>query len=155
MKINGKKIDKPSAEICVIPRETGDIVFKAEAVLDFTEFDKLCPEPEMKRQKNVKTGSVKMIKGKDYEQLVEEHATARMNYMIIKSLESTDGLEWDNIDISKPETWSNYEDELQESGLSMAEINMIVNIVLVANSLDDRKYKEARERFLASQSKKA
>ena len=155
MKLFGKKIDKPSAEICVIPRADKDYVFKAEAVLDFDDFDKLCPEPKESTSLNAKTKEVTKVKGKAYEERVEAWSTNRMNYMIIKSLSATEGLEWDNIDLKDVKTWVNYKDELMESGLSAGEVNRVVSIVLEANSLDDKKYKEAHDRFLASQSKKA
>jgi len=155
MKLFGKKIDKPSTEICVIPRDGKDYVFRAQAVLDFKEFDKLCKEPEMSIRKNVKTGEVSKVPSKDYDKQMDEYATNRMNYLIIKSLEATEGLTWDTIKMEDISTWGNYDKELKESGLSATEVNKIVSAVLIANSLDDTKYKEARERFLASQSKKA
>ena len=45
MKINGRKLD-PIVEVLVIPRQDGDIVFKAKPVTDYTEFNALCAEPK-------------------------------------------------------------------------------------------------------------
>jgi hypothetical protein len=44
MKIGGKKIQHgPATEIIVFPRENGeDLAFRATAMLDKTEFDKIC-----------------------------------------------------------------------------------------------------------------
>ena len=155
MKLFGKKIDKPQEEILVIPREGQDHVFKAEAILDFTEFEKMCPEPEMSISKDVKTGLETKVKSKAFDKKMDEYATNRMNYMIVKSLEATDGLEWETIDFGKIKTYGNYKDELIDSGITESEISKLIGIVLSANSLDDTKYAEARKRFLASQSKKA
>jgi len=156
MKIFGKTISKPSDEIIVIPREEGDIVFTASAVLDYEEFLKICPEPNAPIKKNVKTGvTTKALDNKKYLKAVEEHADHRMNYTIIKSLSATKGLEWEQVDISDPTTYKVYSVELEESGLTQMEVNKLIEGVLIANCLDDSKYKEARARFLASQSKKA
>jgi hypothetical protein len=47
MKINGEEIKGPNTELIVIPRSNGNpIVFKAQAILDFDDFDKLCPRPK-------------------------------------------------------------------------------------------------------------
>jgi hypothetical protein len=155
MKLFGKTIDKPKEEVLVIPREGKDHVFKAEAILDFTELDKMNPEPELSSLKNVKEGTSKKVKGKDYNKKMDDYATNRMNYMMVKSLEATEGLEWETIEYDKIKTYANYKQELLDSGITDGEVGMLVAMVLIANSLSDAKYEEARKRFLALPSKKA
>jgi hypothetical protein len=71
--------------------------------------------------------------------------------MILKSLSATEGLEWEQVDMSKPETWHNYGDELVSSGFSPAEIFAITEAVMTACGLNQKKIDEATERFLAGQ----
>ncbi len=156
MKLNGKSIDKPKDVIVVIPRDAQDHVFTATAVLDFDEFEKICPEPVPPTKTNVKTSqSFADVNNPKYKKKVDEHATMRMNYMIIKSLSATAGLEWEDVDISKPDTYEKYLPELQEGGLSLIEVNKLIEAVMEVNSLRQEVYEEAKKRFLAGQSKKA
>ena len=71
--------------------------------------------------------------------------------MILKSLEATEGLEWETVKMDDPETWLNYEKELKDSGLSPIEVGRIVGICMSANGLDERKMEAARDAFLAEQ----
>ena len=45
MKIKGVKVTNTYEEVVVLPRATGNLVFKSRAVTDFSVFDKLCPPP--------------------------------------------------------------------------------------------------------------
>jgi hypothetical protein len=46
MKLNGRKIEGPNVETVIIPRgEDEPIVFRCQAVLDYDEFDLVCPRP--------------------------------------------------------------------------------------------------------------
>jgi len=155
MKIFGKKIDKPNNVFVVIPRESGDIVFEIQSVLDFDEFDAVCPEPTMPIATNQKTGESKPQETKSFKKKASEYSDMKMAYLVIKSLEATEGLEWETVKLNDPKTYGNYIKELEESGLVANDVAKIVDGVLEANSLDDKKYAEARSRFLASRSKKA
>lgn len=149
MKIKGKKIDSPMIEIVVLPRPDGDIVFKAQAVLDFEEFDKLVTEPTPRMLLKPGGGMEKDTNNKNYRKELDEYNTQRVHWMFIKSLEATEGLEWETVDMNDPTTWKNYESELKASNFSAMEINHITRAIMIANALDDRKLKEARDSFLA------
>lgn len=150
MKIAGKELGSgPNVEYVVIPRSDGDIPFICTAVLDFEEFDKVCPNPEPPMV--VRPGGLQTLDAEDadYLEAVKEHGKKRMDWMIVKSLSSPDGLVWETVDISKPETWSNYEKELQSAGFAFMEIIHIRNMCLQVNMFDETKMVEARKRFLA------
>jgi hypothetical protein len=147
MKIKGKTLDKPQNEIVVIPRGEEDFVFEAQAVLDFSEFDRVCPEPSKRAVKNQKTGEV-TYKDPD----MSDYSSKRFSYMVIKSLEATPDLEWDNIDIEKPETYEQYEKELRDFGLTDREMVLVIQAVSKVNGLTNEIYEEAKKRFLATQS---
>jgi hypothetical protein len=151
--LHGKKLDGPKEEVVVIPRQDGDLVFKARAVLDFTDFDKLCPTPEPPEV--IKPGGIKAADPEDADYLakLDEWGTQKSNWMILKSLAATEGLEWETVNMSDPKTWANYQQEMQDSGLSMGEVSRIVSIIMDACGLNQQKIDEATKRFLAGQAK--
>lgn len=151
MKIHGKEITKPSVEVIVIPRKDGDLVFKAEPVLDFTRFDELCPRPLPPDITRPGEEPVPDYEDSKYLKKIEEYAKKRMAWMFITSLSATKGLEWDTINLSDSETWLNYEKELENSGLTVIEYSKLIEVVTKANGLNQDKIDEATKRFLASQ----
>lgn len=148
MKFFGEKVEGPKDEIIVIPRGDNMVVFTAKAVLSYDVFDELCKEPKapmvMDRKAGTTTFDTSDIR---YKQQLDEHYQKRSDYMIITSLEDTEGLEWELVDKNDPDTWKKYTKEFQDSGFTQAEINMIMTGVMTANSMDEEKMKEARARF--------
>lgn len=149
MKIGGKEIKGLCIETLVLPREDGDIVFKARALPDFDEFEKLCPEPEAP-VRLTKRGKEKHLEDKDYRQMLANHNANRIAYMVVVSLEPSE-IEWDTVDINDSKTWTNYTKDFKESGISEIEVGHIVNTVMKANALDEEKLEKARELFLLGQ----
>lgn len=150
MKIAGKAIAAPKNEFCVIPRDDEEIIFKAKAVLDYEEFDQLCPEPKPPiktypdGRKEEDYNNSKFITKRD------EWAQNRSNWVVIESLRATDGLEWETVSYSDPSTWDNYREELQRT-FTTGEVNLIISTVMAANSMDDARFEEAKQHFLARQ----
>jgi hypothetical protein len=151
MKIAGKQLRGPNVEVLVIPRSAGDIVFKCQAVLDEDEFNKLCPLP--KPPEVIRPGGVKSfdVTDPDFQKLLGEWGEQKTHWLVLKSLEATPDLEWENVKMGDPSTWKNYQEELKSAGFSSPEISRIVRLVSSANGLDQRKIDEATERFLAGQ----
>lgn len=151
MKIAGRIFSGPRVETIVIPREDGDVIFKAKAVLDFDDFDKMCkaPEPPMKLLKGGE--QVPMLDSKDYRDKLESFASKKTHWMILKSLEATKDLEWETVKMDNPETWGNFQNEFKASGFSFAEIGLIIQTVTTACGLNQQKIEEATKRFLAGQ----
>jgi hypothetical protein len=151
MKIKGKMPDRPTPEICVIPRPSGeDIVFRAR-LIDYNRFKELVKTPQPPLV--TKAGGVKT---EDYTDATFVNAVSRFNtlraaYMVIESLKETDGLEWETVKDDDPDTWPNYEQELLDAGLTQNEINHIMGAVMNANSMNESRFEEARERFLRTQ----
>jgi hypothetical protein len=150
MKINGQVITKPEDEVVVIPRRSGDLVFKARAV-DFSDFMKLCPAPQAPTMIVKGGGKSLNVEDKEYKKALSVWATQRTNWMIIKSLQATEGFEWETVKMDEPSTWGNFQQELEDSGLTALEINAVVQIVLDACGLNQKKIDEATKRFLAGQ----
>jgi len=151
MRIAGQEIKGPNEELIVIPRGDGQIVLKARAVLDYSDFERLCPEP--KAPWILKPGGIKEQNFKDvkYIAAMRQRVVKQTYFMFIKSLEATPGLEWETIDMKAPDTWLNFEKELEASGFSAIERNLIQRGVMIANNLDEQKLEEARLRFIQSQ----
>lgn len=157
MKIAGRNLTIPNIEIIVLPRQDGpngecnDIVIKAQGILDNTEFDKILPQPQPPKQ-IAKGGAVTYdVKNPIYLANLSSFGEKRMAWIVLKSLEATEGLTWDTVDMGNPETWNNYRTELKEANFSDVEIVRIVNTVMAANSLNEERLDEARKRFLASE----
>ncbi len=151
MRINGNTIS-PSIEILVLPRDTGDIIFKARGLVDkdYDDFRKLCPEPEPPWAREVGKEKVQDITDPDYLKEFNAWVEKRFQWMYIKSLDISPGLVWETVEISNSDTWKNIDIELKGS-LSIGEYNKVVNLVRIANALDNRKIEEAKKRFMLAE----
>jgi hypothetical protein len=149
MKIGGITV-APCEELLVLPRTDGeDIPIRAIAVSINDEFDKLAPEP-IAPMIQVKGGKQADLQDKDYLAAVSRRSEQRFAFLLIKSLEPSN-IEWEKVKLDDPKTWSKWEEELWEAGLSSVETGRIIASVMVANSLDDAKIEEARKSFLLGQ----
>lgn len=149
MKMFGKTIEGANEEFIAIPRSTGDIVFMAKAVLNYDDFEKLCPTPVPPKIMRPGGATTQNTEDPKYIEALNDWAQLKTDYMIITSLRKTDGLEWDTIDYGDSSTWGNYKSELIDSGFSPVEISRIINAVSIACSLNQEKIDEATQRFLA------
>jgi len=152
MKINGKEVIGNMPEVVVIPKGNEEFVFKATAILSYDEFDKLCPMPQPPTITKPGGVSYPNYDDKKYEAAVDEWATRKNAWMVLESLKVTDGLEWSTVVAGDPATWPNYMDELKLV-FTAAEINCIIDLIFVANGLDQKKIDEATKRFLAGEVK--
>lgn len=149
MKIKGKKIEGPNVEVIVIPRGVGpDIVFMAQAILDMEPFEKMCPTPVAPMKMVPGGAQIPNLQDVNFLKALEEHSIKRLSWMVLISLQATEGLEWDNVDISDHTTWNLFREEMKESGFSDIEINRIVGCCVSVNALSDAKIDAAREHFL-------
>jgi len=151
MKYKGKKVQGKNTEIIAIPRASGNLIFIAEAVPDWNDFNKYCPEPQPPTK--LKPGGITTVNENDplYRKKIEEYNTLRTHWLVIKSLQVTEDLEWETVDFTKSETWPNYEKELKDSDFTPLEIGRIVRGVMVANAIDDAMIEAAKSDFLATQ----
>jgi len=146
MKIGGVTVDRPNEEILVLPRLGDDIIIRAQAVSDMSEFTAIVPEPKAPG-KLTKAGWEPQLKDDTYMKRVARYGAQRFAYMVIKSLIPSE-IEWETVDQSNPKTWVNWEQELLDAGLSTVEVDRVTVCVMQANALDENKLKEAREVFL-------
>lgn len=146
MRLNGKKAGVNRK--LIVLRE--DLAFMANAVMDMTEFDTLCPEPKVP-EKKLSDGSIEYVF--DHPAYLAQQlarSANRINYMILKSLTGPAGepLEWEIVSLANPKSWSKMGQELTDFGLSATEIQRVKAGVLTANSLNEAALQEARESFV-------
>lgn len=147
MKIGG--IDPktlPNNEVLVIPRGDKRVVFVAQGLPDLEEFHGLVPEPKAPSILTA-NGYEPNEKDADYLSVMAEYNKRRWAFMVVKSLIPSE-IEWDTVKLDVPGTWCNWESDLKNAGLSQVECNLVLGLVLSANSLDESKLKKAREVFL-------
>jgi len=150
MKIQGQQIEGPNIDYIVLPRGAGkdNIIFKIQAVLDDTEFKQLCPEPTPPKKRLATGQEVSNIYDPTYQKALEQHADRRIDWLCLKSLQATEGLEWETVDMSDPSTWPLYKQELRNSGFSLIEVNRIIAKCFAVNALSEAHIMEAEKLFL-------
>jgi hypothetical protein len=150
VKIKGKKIPPPSPVKIILFREDGPIVLTAQAILDTSEFDKLCPLPK---------APLIMVPGKpnqtdqndpEYKETLFQHIKKRQAWEIITSLGATEGLEWEIVNPQDPETWLKYEEDLKGC-FTEEEIGRILLGTMEANNPTERTQKDAFNSFSPTQ----
>lgn len=150
MNIGGVKVTASEA-VLVLPRndKSDNLIIIAHAIQSMEEFNKMCPEP-VAPVKITKDGKVPNLTSANYLNDFRIWGKRRHAYICVKSLEPS-SIEWDKVDVEKPETWEGWQEELLGAGLCDMEIQRIQIAIIEANSLSDAKLKEAREVFLLGQ----
>lgn len=148
MKVGGQAIEGLNQAVLVLPRYEHELVFRAQAIPDLTEFHIMYPPP--KPPVVMKAGGVKEddLEDKGYQQQLANFARLRTAYMVVKSLEPSE-IEWDTVDPMNPKTYARWDTDFRNAGLNEIEIQRIVDLVMEVNCLDDDKIKWARDNFFA------
>jgi hypothetical protein len=127
-----------------------NIEFTCGAVLDYRDFDSLCPRPKPPLVTKRDGSQYHDDTDKKYLQRLQDWSDAKIDWLVIQSLRSTEGLEWDTVDYKDPQTWSKYENELRTI-LTEGEYNRLFNAVIEANSPSSNRRSEALNVFTPSQ----
>jgi len=149
MKIAGKKIEGRNVELIVLPRPLGtNIAFKAEAVLSMDRFNKLVTEPQPPQRIVAGGAKVANVNDAGYKTQILDFQAKRLAFLVLESLKATEQLEWETVKEDDPNTWTNWEKELADSGFSAIEIGRIRTGVFSANCLNEALIEAARDSFL-------
>jgi hypothetical protein len=151
MKIHGQKIPSVNEEIVVIPRGEDRIIFRARMVRDFDSFDALCPRPVPPTRLYPDGRKVADVEDQTYRAALDKYITQKNAWLFLTSLDATPGLEWETVDKSNCDTWTNYYKELEDNSFSDVEINIIMEAVINANSLSRQRVEDATKSFLQEQ----
>lgn len=165
MKLNGEPLPQPKSKLVVFPRGTKMVddpenpgqkkeekiflAFECGVVTDFSEFERVCPLPKPPKVTRPNKAPEIDPKNPDYLKAMNDHGLRNEHWIVIQSLLATKGLEFEKVDLEKPETWHLWIIELKEAGLSLGEILNLKSAVIEVNGLDDNKLDEARQAFLA------
>lgn len=131
MKISGIEVHAKFVKEVKISREDKDFVFKLEAVGDYKEFEKVCPQPQPPVIHKRDGVDFTDFENKDYLELMSEWSDWRISWMVINSIQD---VLWDTVK-SDPETFGNWEQDLIAAGFSNYEIIKIKNGVLIVNGI--------------------
>ena len=153
MKMHGKTVQVPIEEVIVIPRDSGNLVFKARPVIDWDPHASLDPQPEPPVIQRPNQPAQKNVEAPKYKKEFAAWASRRWNWMILDSLSITEGLEFETVQMDKPETWENWRKEMLDAGLVPNEIERIEAKVLEACRLDQTKIDAATAAFLAEKAR--
>lgn len=148
MKLNGIVFSAPIIKVLPIVRDTETYFFQCQAVTDFDDFDRICPEPVPPCKEVPGVGRVDMLDDPEYKAQVAKRSLYFTDFLIIKSLEATPGLVWDTVDLNDITTYGNFRRELLEAHLTLVEVSTLIQTAMEANSLDEAKIDKAREDFL-------
>ena len=140
----------PTEEILILPRGDKQIVFRAQGIPDYESFNALCPEPKPPGIHKPAEGWVPNEDDPAYKDMMATYGKKRLAWMVVMSLEPSN-IEWDTVNTDDPSTWTNWDTDMKEAGLSQVECNRVMALVFEANCLDEDKLKKAREVFLAGQ----
>lgn len=149
--IGGKVVDGPKQVIIALPRgDQGDIGFIFIAVLDDSEFEKLCPVPKPPVSIKTGVGRIENVEDPGYRAAVERRGSFKADWFFLNSIRPSQ-IEWQTVKMNDMHTWENWRKELRDSGFSVAECNRLWETFLDVNTVSDQMVQEARLRFLVSQ----
>ena len=135
MRIKGKdfsSLSKPRT--MVIPVEGGDdVVLKYSPILSFKEYDQKYPEPQPPSVTTPGGKTTLAYDDEDFIKRVDEWTRCKTEWMIWKSLSCNEGIEWEKVDETKPETFFNVREELQESFGDGAVVVLVTKIIDASN----------------------
>ena len=147
----GRKLSGPRVLVVPIlrsPEDGGNIYLKVQAVVDLEPFTKVCPPPEPPSV--ILPGGKKRIDFDNprYNSEMQNWAKKQSAWIALKALEATDGLEWETVQMSHPDTYPNWSKELMSSGFSDFEVQRIITSISEVNGLNENLIEEARQSFL-------
>jgi len=151
MRLKGRKFTEPFTDIIVFPRQDGDAIFKAKAIMSFAECDKHLIVPKPPSMVKPDGTILQNTKDRIYQEAYAIWADRRMAWIVIESLKATEGLEWETVVETDCATWSNWAEELKNSFFTNNEILQIQRLVYNVNSLNDSTLEDAKNSFLARQ----
>lgn len=136
----------------VFQRGDEELVFYAQPVWSFDEFEALVPFPENDTYVFTPKGKEKDWDSPSWKQKQDDYNRKRWGWFVLKALEPSE-IEWSKVSLDDPDTFVYVEDELRESLLPV-EFTRVMNLAEQASSLDARKLEENRESFLRRQARR-
>lgn len=141
MKYKGNSVGAPPKVIHTVHREPENIVFVCEAVLDYSEFEKLVPSPQPPLVRPTGKAPYYDTKDKKYLKALDERSSLRTKWMLLKTIQNSE-VEFETIRMDDPTTWDNFENELSTC-LTPYEVSQLLGKIYQANIPNERVREEA------------
>lgn len=150
MKIKGKTFTEAPKKDIVILRGDEEVLFSIQAILNYDEFQELCPVPKPPVRQKAGGEITPVFDDPKYNKELTEWADRRSNWMFIKGLQATPDLEWESVILSEPDTWGNWKKEFADAGFTDAQTAYLFRSMIDLNGLDSTKIEKATKDFLAT-----
>lgn len=161
MKIKGKILSPLFEKVLVLPRadriidgvQQEDIVLRFRPIDSWDSFNKLCPEPPIVMITFAGQAPRPCAPGEDidYDKAINTHNRLQAKWLVINSILATPDLEFETVDLNKPETWDQFDTELLAAGFNIFEIQEIYKKATETNVLTEEALEAAKQRFLAAE----
>lgn len=150
MKLGSEVIAIKATVPVAICRGDVKIVMECGAVTNehYEEFEELVPQPEPPKMLVAGKGEQIDFENKAYLDALADYRQKRFAFMTVRSLLYTPGLSFDTVDIKKPDTYMNLDQELADAGFMPVEIVRIRDAVYEAQGISQEKVDAALESFL-------
>ncbi len=149
MKINGVSKLKENTQTYTVVRDGLDPIIFTLKPADMKWFTEIVEEPSPPMVTKPGEPAVADLSDPKYVEAMESYSLKQGQYFIISSISATEGLEWEKIDLAKPDTWEKFEEELDEFKLLPTEKAGLLQAITRANSLDQKFIDAKRDDFLA------
>jgi hypothetical protein len=148
MKVNGKSLDSLRIVKVYLPVAGEDAVeFKFRPLRSSENFDKVCPRPKPVKQVRPGGGETLDYSSPRYKAQVETWARQKTDWEFLISISATDALEWETVDMEKPDTWGNWRPEM-EKVFPESHIVRLYQGFVDAQYLTEETMEKARQLFL-------
>lgn len=147
MKVNGIPLNGPRIVERYLPIQNGAVCFKFRPLKADEDFSEVMPKP--KPPTRIAPGGVvhQNTEDPDFKVAVSFWVESKLNWEFLKSVSVTEGLEWSTVDMSKPETWSNWRKECEDN-FSQIAAGHIFGGFLEAQYITEEGMEKARATFL-------
>jgi hypothetical protein len=162
MKLNGQKLYAVHKKTLRFPRgEQPEIVegkptgrkvpffveITVQAVVDESAVAKLLPQPTPPIRIMSSGQKVAVFDDPKFKDAIDAWATKKANWISLVSLQATENLEWETVDMNNPDTWGNFREELTQAGFTQAEQNKIQLAINQVNGLTPDNMEAALQSF--------
>lgn len=147
MRLKGKTYKLPIEEL-VFQRGDDFIYFKLQGITSLEEYDAIVVKPQPPTISEPGRPVYQDLQDPKYIQAAAEYSKQQIDYLVIKALSATEGLEWETVSITDPHTWSEWRNELLTLGLTHYEVEQVATSALRVHGATGQT-KSVRDAFLA------
>lgn len=148
MKLNGISIAPPEPRTIVIPHGDSEIILRYQAVHSFDGFTDMCKRPEPPEIIRPGNRRDKDYSDAEYQKAMNDYNHKRAVWLYLKALEINE-LQFDTVDIRKPDTYLNFDKEFLDAGVPMVFLDALKQSILDFCGFNPGLIEEATNRFLA------